>query len=144
MVKGDKQKVPSGLTFIDLFAGCGGFSLGLIILPAVGLGLVVDDTIHMVWGVRRQLRGGHDVREAVTRILSTTGRALILSTLILASGFASLWASPFISNTQLAIFMPMLLILALMFDLVAVPVVLMLAQRRRDRAGPPHRRVDRI
>jgi hypothetical protein len=106
-----------------------GFSLGLIILPAVGLGLVVDDTIHLLWGVRRYRREGCAKRDAITRVLHTTGRALVLSTAVLIAGFVSLIFSPFISNNQLAIFMPLLLVLALVFDLVGVPAILMLAKR---------------
>jgi predicted RND superfamily exporter protein len=110
-----------------------GFSLGLIILPAVGLGLVVDDTIHVVWGMRRYIHDGCETEGAVAKVLSTTGRALVLSTVILAAGFASLAFSPFISNNQLAVFMPLLLVLALAFDLIGIPSVLFL---RRRRAAP--------
>jgi len=110
-----------------------GFSLGLIMLPAVGLGLVVDDTIHVVWGMRRHVRGGCGTEEAVSSVLSTTGRALVLSTVILAAGFASLVFSPFVSNNQLAVFMPLLLVLALSFDVIGVPSVLFLSKRLEGR-----------
>ncbi len=103
-----------------------GFSLGLIILPAVGLGLVVDDTIHVVWGMRRLVRAGCGTGEAAEKVLATTGRALVLSTVILAAGFASLAFSPFISNNQLAVFMPLLLFLALAFDVIGIPSILLL------------------
>jgi len=103
-----------------------GFSLGLIILPAIGIGLIVDDTIHFIWGVRRLLRMGFDIKEAVTKVLRTSGTAMVLATVILVAGFASLAVSPFISNVELAIFMPLLLLLALLFDIVGVPIMLFL------------------
>lgn len=103
-----------------------GFSLGLIILPAIGIGLIVDNTIHFIWGVRRRLRMGLEMEEAVGDVLSTTGCAMALGSIVLAAGFASLAVSPFISNLELAVFMPVLIFLALIFDLVGVPVLLFL------------------
>ncbi|MFH1829642.1 MAG: MMPL family transporter [Pseudomonadota bacterium] len=119
-----------------------GFSLGLIILPAVGIGLVVDDTIHVIWGVRRHMRGGLSAQEAVSHVMSSTGRALVLSTLILSAGFASLATSPFLSNVELAFFMPLLLILALVFDLIGVPAILALLTRHGEETSQPHRDVE--
>jgi len=101
-----------------------GFSLGLIILPAVGLGLIVDDTIHIIWNIRKVLKEDGYRRFSFTKVFSTTGRALILTTLILSAGFLSLIFSPFVSNVQLAILMPLLLILALIFDFISVPTLM--------------------
>lgn len=108
-----------------------GFSLGLIILPAVGIGLIVDDTIHMIWSLRHLTRSGMPLKDALERIFSGTGRALILTTVIVSAGFASLATSRFITNVQLAYFMPLLLILALIFDLIWVPAILSLADDRK-------------
>ena len=43
---------------------------------AVVLGVVVDDTIHFVYGFSRNMRGAGDPAEAVRKTLETTGRAL--------------------------------------------------------------------
>lgn len=110
------------------------FSLALIILPAVGLGLIVDDTIHIAWGVRRYMREGCDMKDAVAKTVSTSGRALILTTVILSAGFASLAVSPFISNVELSIFVPVLLILALLYDLIGVPLLLLLWKKAGQNA----------
>ncbi|MFQ5561128.1 MAG: hypothetical protein ACE5FU_11170, partial [Nitrospinota bacterium] len=106
------------------------FSLGLIILPAVGLGMIVDDTIHIVWNLRRLWVTGYTSQAAVKEVCSTTGRALVVTTSILVSGFAALITSHFASNVQLALLMPLLLVLALVFDLVVVPAVLFWIERK--------------
>ena len=107
-----------------------GFSLALMILPAVGLGLIVDDTIHILWGMKQGMKKGMAPAEAVEQTLSGVGRACILSSVVLMLGFASLITSGFISNLQLALWMPVLLALALLFDLVALPLGVILWNKK--------------
>lgn len=106
------------------------FSLALMILPAVGLGLIVDDTIHIMWGMKQGMKQGLRPAEAVEKTLSGMGRACILSSVVLMLGFVSLAPSGFISNIQLALWMPILLALALLFDLVALPLGVMLWNKK--------------
>jgi len=99
-----------------------GISVGVIILPAVGLGLLTDDTIHFMMALRR---AGGSKKEAVEQALRETGWPLVMTQLILLAVFGSLIASNFVSNVTLGIFMSLLLIIGLGFDLLFVPAFLL-------------------
>jgi len=58
-----------------------------IIIGSVVIGLAVDDTIHFMHRFQRDYEESGEVREAVRRTLSTTGFALLFTSLTLATGF---------------------------------------------------------
>ncbi len=100
-----------------------GISVGVVILPAVGLGLIADDTIHFMIALRR---AGGSGREAVEQALRQTGWPIVLTQLILLAAFGSLVASHFASNVTLGIFMSLLLVIGLVFDLLFIPALILL------------------
>lgn len=104
-----------------------------VLIGGIALGLVVDDTIHMLHGFRREFEELGDVEEATIRTMRTTGRALFFTTVVLTSafmiyGFAS---SDTVSNfgrlTALAI------ALAFVFDIFLSPALLALVCRGHRR-----------
>ena len=95
-----------------------GVSVGVVILPAVGLGLLADDTIHFIMALKR----GDSVESAYR----SSGWPIVLTQLILLAAFGSLVASHFASNVTLAIFMCLLLVIGLAFDLLFIPAVISL------------------
>jgi predicted RND superfamily exporter protein len=105
-----------------------GISIGVIILPAVGLGLLADDTIHFMMALKRVDGSG---REAIERALRETGWPLVMTQLILLAVFGSLIASHFESNVTLGIFMCFLLFMGLAFDLLFVPAFALLWKCRQ-------------
>ncbi|MCC5885779.1 MAG: MMPL family transporter [Gammaproteobacteria bacterium] len=100
--------------------------LGLAISAAFGmtLGIVVDDTVHLLTRYRR-LRAEMDVAAAVRSTLATVGPALVVTTLILFVGFACLAASSFALNALLAQITLLTIGLALLVDLLLLPAWLM-------------------
>lgn len=58
-----------------------------LLLGCVILGLAVDDTIHFMYTLRREVMRGPDVRTAIHRTLGTTGSALLCTTAVLTLGF---------------------------------------------------------
>jgi hypothetical protein len=95
-----------------------GLSAGLVILPAVGLGLVVDDTIHFITAFRRATG---DTPARVTRALESCGWPIVMTQIILIATFGSLALSNFATNIALSGYMVLLLIVGLVFDLFFVP-----------------------
>ena len=63
---------------IDLFT---------MLIGSIAIGLAVDDTIHFMHNYRRYHHDTGDVREAVRNTLLTTGRAMLVTTVVLSSGF---------------------------------------------------------
>ncbi len=100
--------------------------VGLALSAAFGmtLGIVVDDTVHLLTRYRR-LRADRDVASAVRSTLATVGPALVVTTLILFVGFACLAASSFALNSLLAQITLLTIALALLIDLLLLPAWLL-------------------
>jgi predicted RND superfamily exporter protein len=58
-----------------------------MMVGAIVIGLSVDDTIHFMHNFRRYHERSGDARDAIHRTLQTTGRALLVTSLVLAAGF---------------------------------------------------------
>ena len=67
------------------------FSLPLdmftILIGAIAIGMVVDDTIHYMHNFGRYYSERKDVNEAIRLTLRSTGRAIFITSMVLSSGF---------------------------------------------------------
>jgi hypothetical protein len=99
-----------------------GLEIGVVIIPAVGLGLIVDDTIHFVMALKRAT--GSPV-ERVEQALRACGWPIAMTQVILIVTFGCLSLSYFTFNVSLGVFMVMLLVIGLVFDLLFVPAVVL-------------------
>lgn len=98
------------------------WSLGLLGLPVIVLGLAVDDTVHLLWEARTATRP-----TALGVLLVSTRRsaAAVLSTCALLAGcLASLARSGFQVNHELGVLLPLGLLLALCAELTLLPALL--------------------
>ncbi len=59
-----------------------------MMIGAIVLGVAVDDTIHFLHVFQRYYRESGDTRDAVQRTLATTGRAILVTSIVLCVGFA--------------------------------------------------------
>ena len=100
--------------------------VGLALSAAFGmtLGIVVDDTVHLLSRYRDARTAGDDPEAAVRSALLGVGPALIVTTVILLVGFACLAASSFALNGLLAQITMLTIALALIFDLLLLPALL--------------------
>ena len=108
--------------------------IGIAISAAVILGIAVDDTIHFFskYYESIKIRG---FEESVDYIISHSGNAMILTTLILSLTFALFGVSSFVPNVNFAIVTVSALNIALLFDLVLLPALLSLLSK----ALPKHK-----
>ena len=76
------------ITAILGFIGWVGIPLDIytMLSGSIAIGLVVDDTIHFMYNFRRYHNRGMDTAQAVRSSLLTTGRAIMITSVILASG----------------------------------------------------------
>ncbi|MES9856632.1 MAG: efflux RND transporter permease subunit [Sedimenticola sp.] len=58
-----------------------------MLIGSIAIGLAVDDTIHFMHNYRRYHQETNDVHEAVRQTLLTTGRALLVTSIVLSCGF---------------------------------------------------------
>ena len=101
-----------------------------LLIGSIAIGLAVDDTIHFMHNFRRYYERTGDVAEAVRSTLTTTGQALLFTSLVLSAGF-SIFA--FASLTNLVVFgllTSLTIVLAFLADLILAPALLALVARR--------------
>lgn len=90
---------------------------------AIVFGIAVDDTIHFLGRYKIGLSKGLSKEEALQVTFTETGRALIITTLILFFGFLVLLFSVHSPSTTIGMLVSATLLTALILDLVLLPVL---------------------
>jgi predicted RND superfamily exporter protein len=102
-----------------------------LLIGGILLGLVVDDTIHFMHRFNRYFDETGDPRLAVRQTLTTTGTALLYTTLIISMGFAVFWAA-YLNNTfWFGLLASLSAVLAFLADIILGPALMMRVCRRR-------------
>lgn len=96
------------------------------IIFTIAFGIAVDDTIHLLGKFKYELMKGKSPLYALRRSYLTTGKAMILTTLILCSGFLMLMFSSFLGTFYLGVMLCLALLVALIADLTVLPVLILL------------------
>lgn len=89
----------------------------------IGLGLCVDDTIHLLARLREELASGQGTREAAVNAVRFAGSALTTTTFVLGVGFALQGLSVFPGNRILGLLGAFVLIVAWISNLLLVPAL---------------------
>ncbi|MHC5009406.1 MAG: efflux RND transporter permease subunit [Planctomycetota bacterium] len=110
-----------------------------VIVFAIGLGVAVDDTIHLLARYREELAGGAHERMAIRRALAGAGRAMVLTTLLMVLGLTFLSTSEFVPTRRFAELTSVTMVAALIGDLCLLPACLALFGRRRPARAPRKR-----
>lgn len=109
----------------------------------IGIGMSVDDTIHLLAGYRSLLARGLEPREAVIQTVLELRAALVSSSVVLACGFFILMLSDFNMNQMMGLLGGCVIVLALVCDLVFTPALLaLLPVKARKRDPQAEARVD--
>lgn len=106
------------------------FTMAVVINMVVGI--IVDDTIHFL---SKYLRGRREYRmdpeAAIRYAFHEAGSAMIVTTLILASGFAILATSGFLPNSTMSLLTTIAILLALPVDLLLLPLLVLMVDREK-------------
>lgn len=92
-------------------------------LAMIAIGIGVDDTIHFLMRLRFESAREKDPDIALRRAYQFSGRAIIITTIILVAGFAPFAISDYYSIRILGTLLPMTLVVALAADLLLVPAL---------------------
>lgn len=96
------------------------------IIFTIAFGIAVDDTIHFLGKFKYELMKGRGKMYALKRTYMTTGKAMILTSLILCSGFLLLVLSSFMGTYYMGLLLCITLFVALIADLTILPVLMLL------------------
>ena len=99
--------------------------VGSVLIFSICLGIAVDDTIHLISNYKDARDSGDDARAALDSTFLYTGKALILTTVILVIGFGLFIFGSFVPNQSFGILVAFILAGALLTDLVLLPGVLL-------------------
>jgi uncharacterized protein len=100
-----------------------------ILIGSIAIGLVVDDTIHFMHNYQKYYQQTGSPQLAVQHTLDTTGRAMLMTTLILSIGFGVCVFSPMAPMSNFGILTALTLIMALLADLLIAPAIMILLDR---------------
>ncbi|MEM7372892.1 MAG: MMPL family transporter [Bacteroidota bacterium] len=97
---------------------------------SIAFGIAVDDTIHFLSKMQAELKKGLDAQAAIQHTFLTTGKSIILTSLILCAGFVSLSFSTFSSSHYLGMLISLTLLFAVLIDLLLLPILLKSLEKR--------------
>lgn len=101
------------------------------IIFTIAFGIAVDDTIHFLSHLKLLLGQGHNMEDAIHKTTLTTGKALIVTTLVLLSGFLLSTFSSFMATFYIGFFATITLTIALITDLFLLPILLRIFYRKQ-------------
>ncbi len=90
----------------------------------VAFGIAVDDSIHFLARLRQELQL-HPVETAVRNSFLHSGKAILLTTIILLGGFMTFCLSDFLGTFYFGVLISSTLLLALLADLFLLPVLIL-------------------
>ena len=121
--------VPNLFPIVMVLGFMGWFSIYLdtstIMIASVTMGIAVDDTIHFVTWLRRNLQSGLGMTDAIRKAFSDTGKPILITTVVLSAGYLVLLSGsvrPIVAFGGLAAFA---MVLALVGDLFILPALML-------------------
>jgi predicted RND superfamily exporter protein len=120
------------LAFIGGIMGFVGTDINMStsIIFTIAFGIAVDDTIHFLSKFKIEQNKGKSLIYSLKRTYLSTGKAIVLTTLILCGGFVSLILSDFKSTFLIGSYVGLILFVAVITDLLLLPILLMNVKRK--------------
>jgi len=128
--------IPNFLPIMVTFGLWGAFvgQMGIIasIITATSLGLIVDDTVHIL-SKYNSARREHNmsVHDAIRYVFENAGTALFMTTVILVVGFSVLGFSSYKINSDLGILTSVTLLSAIVFDFLLLTSLMMFIDKEK-------------
>ncbi len=120
--------VPNILPLLIIGAIIGFFKLDLKISTGIvftiAFGIAVDDTIHFLSKLKIELSKGRTLPYAIKRTFLSTGKAIVLTSVILSSGFIAFTISEIQSTVLIGVLICITLLTAVLADLFLLPILL--------------------
>jgi uncharacterized protein len=127
--------VPNALPLVVTFGIMGWCGIRLnsatSMIAAVGIGIIVDDTIHFLHSFKVALAKNPKVEEAVGIALQEKTRPIVLTSIMLFFGFATVLISKFVPTFYFGLLSASLMLNALWADLIVLPSLLLYVYRKK-------------
>jgi predicted RND superfamily exporter protein len=104
-----------------------------MLIGAIAIGLAVDDTVHFMHNFRKyELKYG-DINKAVEKTLLTTGRAMVVTTIVLALGFFVFMGASMSNIFNFGLLTGIAIIIALLADFFLVPALMNVMNKNKTK-----------
>ncbi len=127
--------IPNMLPLVVVAGLMGYMGINLKISTAItftiAFGIAVDDTIHFLSKLKLELSKGKTLMRAMRTTYITTGKAIILTSLVLLGGFFMLILSDFEGTFAMGALVSLSLLVAVIADLMLLPILLLAFYRPR-------------
>jgi len=105
--------------------------ISLTVVAAIAFGIVVDDSIHFITKYNTAMKKhSGNIEAAFNMTFASAGGALVMTTCILVMGFMVLSFSAFQPTWGLGLISAIMILFALMYDFLLLPVLLMVTRNR--------------
>ena len=95
-----------------------------MLIGAIAIGLAVDDTVHFMHNFRRYELEYNDINKAVKMTLLTTGRAMVVTTIVLSFGFFVFMGASMSNIFNFGLLTGIAIIVAVVADFFLVPAIM--------------------
>jgi predicted RND superfamily exporter protein len=95
------------------------------IVFSIAFGIAVDDTLHLLSRLKVELDKGYTLPFAMRITFLSTGKAMILTAMVIAAGFGTMMLSDFKSTFYVGLMISVTLVIALIAELVLMPVLIL-------------------
>jgi len=124
--------IPMVMAFGAWYFLSGYITSGLAIVFSVSIGIVVDDTVHLLSKYLRAKREHNaSTEDAIRYSFTTVGRAIVITTLVLSCGFFILGQSSFKMMSGMASLTAITIVFALIIDLLFLPALLLAIDKKK-------------
>ena len=104
-----------------------------MLIGAIAIGLAVDDTVHFMYNFRKYELKYNDVDKAVRLTLLTTGRAMVVTTIVLSFGFFVFMFATMSNIFNFGLLTGIAIIIAVLADFFLVPAIMkVMVTSRKD------------
>lgn len=111
-------------------------NLFTMLVGSIAIGLAVDDTVHFMHHFHRYLERTGDIEEAVSQTLLTSGRAMLVTSVVLSVGFFIFCFAEMRNLIDFGLLTAITIMTALAADFVLAPALMALRYRSRMQGVP--------
>jgi len=117
------------VTFIMWIGGID-LKISTSLIFTLAFGIAVDDTIHLLAKYKLEKKKGRSHSLALKRSYLSSGKAIIVTTLILIGGFLTLLFSSFASTFYMGLLVSITLVFAVTLDLLIMPIIILYSGKK--------------
>jgi predicted RND superfamily exporter protein len=100
-----------------------------LLIGSIAIGLAVDDTIHFMHNFKRYYLQTGDAAKAIEHTFYTTGKAMVITSMVLSLGFYAYMMANMISVQNFGLLTGSVILFALLADLLLAPALMMVVSK---------------